>query len=188
MINLSSEGLSAFCTQLALSIVLLMFTTVALAAQYRYLTGNPCEAQRMLINDILTQRVDSRFVSLHAQQILPSLAHDLAAMPREFDLIPTLVVEYPNGSRFAFRTHYENANIDWDVTVSRAPEIIQNIVALGAPTSGGAPAILPPPGANGTVQPSRDLSCPVARTEIASEENIHESCLKWPAMCAKGKK
>jgi hypothetical protein len=160
------------------------------SSQYLFLTGDPRIAQENLIQDVQKGTMDARNLSAAAQSSLQQLLNSsvspppLAALGKLKSVCPTLIVAFPNGSKLAFRAVHDNGSMDWVITVSREPEIIQYIAFLPS-KSGRPPAILPPytPGGADKLLPSVEMDCLPVSVKPASNEEIQQACQKWPGMC-----
>ena len=158
-------------------------------AEYLFLTGDPRLAEEQLISDMQRGEIDLTNVSATAQDTLRRLSNNtmsfsfLEGLGKLISVCPTLVVTFPNGSELAFRAVHEHGSMDWIVTVSREPEMVQNISVMKSKS--GPPAILPllPPGGDKELLPSVELDCRPVGTTAPSEDELREACQKWPDMC-----
>src|ERR1700761_8277021 len=167
----------------------ILYATQAAFGQYLFLSGDARVAATKLIVDMQRDAVDLESVAPAGQTTLQKLSGGTMTFPAVASLgplvsvCPSLIVGFPNGGQFAFRSLHARGSLDWVVTVSRTPELVQNLVYFQSKGS-GPPAILPPVFDIGKeVLPPVEIDCQSPTTKKASNDELKLACSKWPDMC-----
>src|SRR5438128_2406359 len=159
-------------------------------ADYRYMSGDPRVAHEQLVLDLQAGTLNDRNLAPAAKDTLarlsshPGFIADIARFGRLKKTCPAVVVEFSNGRSLTLRTEFESGAMDWVVTVTRRPEIVQNVVVVplrGA--GGGPPAIIAPMGPGQTMEPSAQLGCNPTFRRRPTDTEAANARIEYPAMC-----
>lgn len=157
-------------------------------ADYRFITGNPFEAQKRLFEDIRSGHLDVKSVGPNVIQAVRSESI-FSATPAKLDKLGPISriclffgLKYPTSRALSLRTFHPNGCGDWVITTDVSPETLTGVVLVSVKLlpdktdACGPPGIIPPvpPGGEGFMLPDSikcrnadDVSAPPQTDELS---------------------